>query len=258
MTMPGRTKLASDRDLQDAVITYLSDASLRRQQTSELPISAEQAARAHQFARFLARRYYRDRLVRSFRYSPLFRDVIGRSAEHVVDTAAFDGFLDECVLGSLPSAKRLAEITREFLTTSNQPGTWWGDLLDYELAFFLQAATAENTPSAALPQKGCSALLRRFHWNLPDLLPKIPTREPIADDLQSAVDLLFSRTREGRIYAVQVEAATKVVFEETNGLRSADQIATAAHISTESCASILTSLAQIGAVIMPAQTPNWS
>ena len=61
----------SDRELQDAVITYLADAALRRG-ASDLPLAPEQAQRAGRFARFLARRYYRDRLARSFRYSRRF------------------------------------------------------------------------------------------------------------------------------------------------------------------------------------------
>ena len=252
--MPTRSNVSTDRDLQDTIISYLSDANLRRQHTPDLPISSEQASRAHKFARFLARRYYRDRLVRSFRYSPLFRNVIGCTAEDVVETVAFDAFLDECVLGSLISAERVAEIAKEFLLAPTQPFPWWTDLLEYEAAFSLQAATAETGAPATVPRKGLSALMRRFAWNLPELLPKLRSREPISDDLQTAVDLLFSRTREGRIYAVQVEDATKAAFQETDGVRTADEIANALGMSAESCSSILTSLAQIGAVVMPLHT----
>jgi hypothetical protein len=64
--MPQARSSRSDRELQDEVITYLADATLRRS-SADLPMAPEQAQRADRFARFLARRYYRDRLARSFR-----------------------------------------------------------------------------------------------------------------------------------------------------------------------------------------------
>src|SRR5438445_11110065 len=130
MSKPASSK--SDRDLQDEVIRYLADARARNENSAEIPLSPEQARRAEKFGRFLARRYYRDRLARSFRYSRLFASAIGRSAEQVVDGESFQTFLNECVMGSLEAAQRVGQMALMCLSDVHEPGGWWCDLLAYE------------------------------------------------------------------------------------------------------------------------------
>src|SRR5437868_4811335 len=124
-------KIGSDRDLQDEVITYLADVRLRKQGAA-IPLSPDQAHRAEKFARFLARRYYRDRLIRSFRYSQLFAKQVGRTADEVVDGEKFDSLMNDCVLGSRAAAESVAELAVAHLRVSNARGPWWSDLLSYE------------------------------------------------------------------------------------------------------------------------------
>jgi hypothetical protein len=131
----------SDRAVQDEIIGYLADASLRT--LGSPAILAGQAGKATGFAHFLARRYYRDRPARSFRYSRRLRGQTGRIAAEVVDSEGFGRFLGQCVMGSLKSAQQVAQLARAHLIASLEPGPWWQDLLDYECAYFLQAATAE-------------------------------------------------------------------------------------------------------------------
>src|SRR5512146_3414669 len=116
--MSERLRIRSDRELQDTLITYLADANLRRALAPSLPLSSEQANRAGKFARFLARRYYRDRLARSFRYSRRFAP----AAERLVDTPAFDVFLDDCVLGSAAGAGRVGDMAVDYLKSCQSPG----------------------------------------------------------------------------------------------------------------------------------------
>ncbi len=130
--MPKAEPSKSDRDLQDDVIRYLADAGTRNKNSSGLPLSPEQAKRAGKFGRFLARRYYRDRLARSFRYSRLFATAIGLTAEQVVDGESFQTFLNECVMGSLEAAQRVGQMALMYLSDVHEPGGWWCDLLAYE------------------------------------------------------------------------------------------------------------------------------
>jgi hypothetical protein len=238
------TDARSDRDLQDAVITYLADANVRRRATGRLPLAPDQARRAGRFARFLARRYYRDRLARSFRYSRLS----GPAAEALVDTPAFDVFLDDCVLGSPVAAERAGDLALNHVNRSPAPGVWWSELLQYERLFFLQAAVTENAIPAEFPQPAPSARCRRFSWNLPDLLPRLKSGEPITDELCHAVTLLFSRTPQGRIYVVEVDEATAAVFHAAHAHSSPAQIAKAASLSATVVEQVLGALAQIGAL----------
>jgi hypothetical protein len=239
----------SDRAVQDEVIRYLADGRVRAQGRREGPISAGEAAKAVQFAHFLARRYYRDRLARSFRYSHRFRGQTGRVAEEVVDNAEFDQFLTACVMGSLESARRVGEMARSHLTTSKPPGAWWPDLLDYEYAYFLQAATGERGASSGdRPSPGLSAVCRRFAWRLPEMLPRLRAGDPIGDELRREATLLFSRTHAGRIYVVEVEPAMERIFHATDGHRTVEEIAEAAGVPPKHASALLASLAGIGAL----------
>lgn len=235
----------SDRAVQDEVIRYLADASVRGHASA--PIPASEAAKAARFAQFLARRYYCDRLARSFRYSHRFFRQTGRTAEQVVDGAEFGEFLSMCVMGSLASAQRVGEMARAYLAAVSL-GPWWLDLLDYEYCYFLQAATAEHGIAAEQPSPGVSALCRRFAWSLPQMLSRLRAGELIGDDLQRGTALLFSRTHAGRIYVVEVEPTLEQIFCAVDGRHTVEQIAAAAAVSTAETRATLVSLANIGAV----------
>lgn len=238
----------SDRAVQDDVIRYLADARVRARKTPGPPISEHEASKATQFAHFLARRYYRDRLARSFRYSHHFRRQTRRVAEEVVDRGEFDHFLSDCVMGSLEAAQRVGEIARAHLSSAPAPGSWWSELLDYEYAYFLQAATSEHVASGEGLTRGVSAVCQRFAWALPEVLQRLRAGEAIHDDLRREVALLFSRTHAGRIYVVEVEPEVERIFLATNGQRSAEEIAVVAGVPAERTSAILRSLAEIGAV----------
>ena len=233
----------SDRDLQDALIAYLADANLRRAPDGLLPLSPEQAQRAGRFARFLARRYYRDRLARSFRYSRRF----GATAETLVDTPVFNTFLDDCVLGSVASAERVGDLARDYLNQAPAPGAWWSDLLQYERLFFLQAATTENAVPSASPQPSPSARCHRFSWNLPELLLRLKSGGAMSAELHGEVTLLFSRAQ-GRIYVVEVDAATTAVFRAASTRLSPEQITEMTSLPAATVQQALAALAQVGAL----------
>ena len=244
----------SDRAVQDEVIRYLADASVRQLPSHAAPISVEGEEKAERFARFLARRYYRDRLARSFRYSHRFHHEIGRTAEEIVDGAEFSEFLDQCVMGSLESAHCVGEMARKYLLAARRAG-WWPELLDYEFFYFLQAATTERAASIDRPSQSVSAVCRRFAWSLPEMLPRLRAQEPIGDDLQRGVTLLFSRTHAGQIYVVELEPAMEAVFRCADGQRSAREVIAEAGVSAEQARSMLAALADIGA-IQPAVLPS--
>lgn len=235
----------TDRAVQDDVIRYLANAKLRASAAS--PISAGETGRATRFAHFLARRYYRDRLARSFRYSHRFRAQTGRVAEQVVDRPEFDAFLSSCVLGSLQAAQRVGQFAAVHLEGTH-PAPWWPDLLEYEYVYFLQAATSEPTPPAKYPRKGLSAVCRRFAWALPQMLPQLRLGHTLEEDLRRPATLLFSRTHTGRIYVVEIEEALEHIFAATNAQQTPEQIAQSAGVSLAAARQALDQLAQLGAI----------
>jgi hypothetical protein len=239
----------NDRAVQDEIIRYLADAKVRAQGPRGAPMSASGAVKAAQFAHFLARRFYRDRLVRSFRYSHRWRKQTGRIAEEVVEGAEFDPFLRGCVMGSLESAQRVGEMARAHLQAGPHPGAWWPDLLEYEYAYFLQAATTERNPRLDHPSPGVSAVCRRFAWALPEMLPRLRAAEAIGQNLRHPVSLLFSRTEAGRVYVVEVEPALERTFRAIDGQRSPEQIAQVAEVEAEQVQEGLAVLKALGAVV---------
>lgn len=257
----------TDRDLQDEIIRYLTGASSE----PAAVLNSTEAERAQRFSRFLARRYYRDRLQRAFRYSRTFAILQSStvetghpsslpddhpasitSAEQIVDSGEFDKFLVDCVLGSLASAREVGEMAVSRLLQVSAPGPWWPELLRYEFGFFVQLATSEiEAPSeVGLPQVAKSTLCREFSWRMPPLLASLKSGRISDDDLRGRALLLFSRTHHGKIYVVELDAAAAGVLSATNGRRKVAEIAAAAAISEVQTQRILASLAEVGAVLL--------
>lgn len=239
----------NDRDLHDDVIRYLSDAGLRSAQTSNELLDQEQTERAERFSHFLARRYYRDRLSRAFRYSSPLLDE-GRIAEQVTDSPEFDLILERCVLGSLATSREVSDLAVSNLLSMRSEG-WWSELLEYERAFFLQLATSEVTPARAFPQKTVSAVMRQFRVKVPELLARLKSGTHVGDELDGRATLLFSRTPHGKIYVVELDENTSAVFQSIDGNRSADEVAALFGTSPEEIHRILTTLSDIGSIVLP-------
>ena len=239
------------RALQDEIIRYLSDAKLRAASQKSLKLTVDEAEKANKFARFLARRYYRDRLIRSFRYSRIFADKTGRRAEEICGRKEFGPFLDQCVLGSVASARRAGEMAVAYLSPGKGLFPWWSDLIAYESAHLLQTATTERVQPGWRYQRGPSAACIRFDWALPEMLPRWRKGEPVEEELHRGVTLLFSHTHMGKIYVVELDESTAAVFGATDGARAMEQIAEAAGVSQKQAEEALTNLVEIGAVERP-------
>ena len=239
----------NDRDLQDDVIRYLADATLRSVETANQILDEQEWGRAQRFSRFLARRYYRDRLSRGFRYSA---SLIAKeqSAEQIVDAFDFHPILDRVVLGSLASSIEVGCLAFSRLL-SRRSENWWSELLEYERAFFLQLATSEVAATGTLPQKNASAVMRDFHLYIPELLTRLRTGADLAGIPGGTTTLLFSRTVHGKIYVVELDERTSTVFRSVDGTRSPEELATICGASREDIQRILATLADIGSIVLP-------
>lgn len=242
----------TDRELQDKIIRYVTDPQARR--SGALKLSAQQAARAAQFSRFLARRYYRDRLGRSFRYSALLAPK--QRATDLVEANDFETLLSEGALGSFALAQRVGERAVDWLKAASAAAgwQWWNALLEYERSHFLQTATSEvRAPGTAL-QRGVSAICICFDWDMPELLRLIKATQSTGRNLSREVTLLFSRTRAGKIYVMEVDAPTTAIFAAVDGARDEQEIAQAANVDSAAACAIVNSLIEIGAIDAPTAT----
>ena len=240
--------VSADRNLQDQVIRYLADATVRSLEVSPGFLDDKETSRAERFSRFLARRYYRDRLSRGFRYSDKLVSV--KTVTHVVDEPEFESILGRCVLGSLKTATEVGNLVVSRLSSLRNE-RWWHELLEYERAFFLQLATSEQTAANELPQKNASAVIREFHVPISELLARLRSGERVGDDLHGNATLLFSRTLHGKIYVVEVDERTSAVFRTIDGKRSQDEIATFCRGSREEIERVFATLCDIGSVVPP-------
>jgi hypothetical protein len=126
---------------------------------------------------------------------------------------------------------------------------WWRDLLNYERAWFLQAATTAEGPPTNRPKRGLSAVCMNFSWNMPEAVQQLKNGAPITEALHRPVTLVFARGRDGKVFVVQVSPEVERVFRATNGLRTVEQIATAAGVRMEQTVGIVKALAGVGAIV---------
>ncbi len=191
------------------------------------------------------------RLERSFRYTRQFGAHTGRVAEGVVDGAQFQSFLERCVQGSFAAARQAGEMAVVHLDTARHPGPWWRDLVEYEYAYFLQAATSEPGTRTRRHTRGASAFCQTFAWFLPEVLERLRSGQPIEDELRHECTLLFSRTHLEKIFVVELEKDAPAVFRSTNGFRTPEQIAVAAGVPVEAAVALLEQFVEMGAVEKP-------
>ena len=100
------------------------------------------------------------------------------------------------------------------------------------------------------PRRGVSALCLQFEWHVPELLRRIKAKQAVgeASDLQRPVTLLFSRTHAGKIFVMEVDAATAAVFSAVDGARSVAEISELTKMPLLVVEEIVQSLREVGAV----------
>ncbi|MFL6439076.1 MAG: hypothetical protein ACJ71Q_15975 [Terriglobales bacterium] len=238
-----------DRDLQDSIIRHLTDANARAQGIAVEYLDGPEAERAERFSRFLARRYYRDRLSRGFRYSAKLVDR-QNAADHLPDSAQFESILDDCVLSSIATSRAVGELAVTHLVPFWHE-EWWSELLEYERAFFLQLATSEATPSSKFPQRSTSTIVRTFEFDLPELLVRLKSEQIPTQASRRAVTLLFSRTHVGRVYVVELDTLSAAVLDAIDGKTTLERIPSLRRMSATETQRVFTTLAEVGAIVVP-------
>ena len=240
----------TDRALQDQIIEFLTDASARSEANDPEFLDGNEVGRAKRFSRFLARRYYRDRLHRGFRHSTalLGSDAVG----NLVDAVEFDPILERCSLGSRATASMVGELAVSELRAKRSE-EWWPELLDYDFSLFVQVATSEPTPVSRFFRNAISTVIRDFRFDIPELLEG-SKKARISTNVQcQPATLLFSRTQHGKIYVVKLDATATAVMKAVNGSRHAAEIAECADLGQQETERILADLVRISAVLPPAQ-----
>ena len=97
--------------------------------------------------------------------------------------------------------------------------------------------------------------MRHFHARVPELLSLLKAGEHAklrSADLDGETTLLFSRTPHGKIYVAEMDQGTAAVFAAFNNTNSATDIANSCSLPMQEIQRIFATLADIGAVVLPA------
>ncbi len=194
------------------------------------------------------REFYRAALADAFRHSGRLASRTGRRAEDVVAKPEIEAILSQAAPLSLEAARRIGDLAVVHLNGAAAPWPWWKELLAYERAQFLQAASTDQRLVTYFPRRGVAATSENFSWDMPRLLEQIAAAQPDIAVSRRNLTLLFSRAPGGKIYVIELEKPVAAVFRSTNGMRKKEQIAAAAAMPLAEVEDILRALADIGAV----------
>jgi hypothetical protein len=86
---------------------------------------------------------------------------------------------------------------------------------------------------------------------MPALLRCLTAGESVSDGLCQPITLLFARTRQGRVYVVEVDGPVLALLEATDGQRDIRLIADHCRMSEAIAHERVAALGQIGAILAP-------
>lgn len=255
------------RSLHDALLQVLTDAGLRRRladgdPTVAEPLGVEEAEvlrradpeRLRRLARFMARHFYRERIVRLFRYGRTLALAKGREPLTILDSADFGAVLEAAVLGSPASAEAVARLVEAELLGALADAPFAPDLVRYEGTMFRVEAgprrwQAQAVSRDGVPGRSAQARIIDLDWNLTPLIkalrsgdaaPAAPPREPTR--------LLVALSPAGRVGALRCSEAVSRVIEALDGQRSVAEVASAVGLAEAQVRELLARLTELGAV----------
>ena len=261
------------RTLHDALLRVLTDAALRRavlraDGLGSGGIGAEEAAvlrrsepeRIERMARFMARHFYRERVVRLFATTRALASRTGRDPLAALGTRAFREAIEGAVLGSPETAETVAALVEETLLRgdSDPRGNFpfWTDLVRYEGALFrVEAAPRtwrggrESPTESTHPVRSPSSRVLELEWDLPPVLPLLQrggTDSPIPP--RTPTRLLVSCSPRGRVSVTRCPDSLLRLLEALDGKRTVPALAAALEVDETGVARTLSQLRDLGAV----------
>ncbi|OLC42070.1 MAG: hypothetical protein AUH74_04905 [Nitrospirae bacterium 13_1_40CM_4_62_6] len=256
------------RSLHDALLTVLSDGPLRAQlltgDTSARGMLGREewvmlrrvsVERLCRMARFLARHYYRERIVRLFRHIRTLAPHTGRDPLAVLDTPAGLASLDQSVLGTHATAERLVSLIEDSLIGNDavirRSIPYWRDLVRYHVTMFRVEAGAPLSGGnpGGTPRRTPSTRVLDLDWDIPGVIADLRKGAPPVPIAKAAPTcLLVARSRHGRITAVRCSQDIRVLVEAADGQRTVDQLARMSGLSVQEIGGLLPQLEEIGAI----------
>ncbi len=250
----------TDRAIQDEVIRALADAPYRGS-AAWLERDLADPDRVARFARFLARRFYFERVVHFFRYSRALARVTDRWPEAALRSSAFEAIVADAVLGSRSTAQMVASLVVEYLQEGKgrRALSYLDDLHRYEGAMMIVEAgprlwrELDRAPSGSLgadaaPKLADDAVILELEWDLPKVLPAlvrdwvqppVPARRPCR--------LVVARTPRGRVSVARLSDPVTDAMRHADGSRTLGELAAETGVELPALLEAFSSLSEIGA-----------
>lgn len=255
------------RSLHDALLRVLTDGGLRRRLADGDPtvagaLGGEEAAtlrradpeRLRRLARFMARHFYRERIVRLFRSSRALALARGRDPLGVLESAEFRALLDAAVLGSPATAEAVARLVEAELLRALADRPYGTALVSYEGTIFRVEAGPRrwhgpDVPRDGMPVRSAHSRIIDLDWNLTPLIAALRTGSPTPPEpAREPTRLLVALSPRGRVTAVRCPDAVSRLLEALDGQRRPAEAAGAAGLGEAEAVALLTKLTEIGAV----------
>ncbi len=252
------------RSLHDSLLKVVSDGALRRRlaggdRQALTLLGREEAAvlarlpgeRLARLARFMARHYYRERIVRLYRHVRLLAAVTGRDPLAVLETAEGVRFLDQAALGSLASAEQLLVLIEQYLTRDDGALTgrlpYWRDLLRYQAAMLRAEAIHEpGSHDSGRPRPSPSLQRLELEWDIPAVVVELKKRASVPVGQPVRTLLLVARSRHGRVAALRCTEPVRRVLEQADGTRDAGELARVCEMTRLDVESLVRHLTEVG------------
>jgi hypothetical protein len=255
------------RSLHDALLRALTSADLRQRLRTRddaavvAALGGDEAAvlrqadpgRLDRLARFMARHFYRERIVRLFAASRQLarrRDVDPLA---ILGTEAFGSVLDTAELGSPGTAARVAGLVEAALREPLAAFPYGRDVVAYEGALFRAEAGPrrwrETGPDGGAPRRSAHARICALDWDVTGLVAAVRRGDAVLPEpARTPTRLLVALGPSGRVTTVRCPEPVERLLGMLDGARSVAEAAAAVGISEPEAARVLRQLAEVGAV----------
>ena len=217
------------RSLHDTLLRVLRDSAFRERVLDQCD---DAAACAHHpewhvirrvskndltnMARFLARHYYTERIVRLFRHIRRLSPRTGRDPRLVLDSPRAQVILDHAVVGSRQTAlKDPVSYIEEYLLENDSAMRlqlpFWRDLVHYQVTMFRLEACREDQRPMNLPCRSASARIAEFEWDLPAIIAALhSSQELLIEGKKVASKLLIAACADQQVITHRCSSKTPV------------------------------------------------
>jgi len=254
------------RSLHDTLLRVLRDSAFREQVLDQCD---DAAACAHHpewhvirraskddltnMARFLARHYYTERIVRLFRHIRRLSPRTGRDPRHVLESPRAQVILDHAVVGSRQTAENLMSCIEEYLLENDSAirlqFPYWRDLVHYQVTMFRLEACREDQRPVHLPCRSASARIAEFEWDLPAIIAALhSSQELLIEDKKVASKLLISACADQQVITHRCSSSVQLLFEAADGTKTVEQLRQHAGLSKQHTEEMLGQMKAIGAI----------